>query len=456
MRRSQSLRTRLLDDTLVVGLLILLVAAVVLFVTSRALTGLPWQQTYEVTVQVPDAAKLVKHADVRIGGARVGQVLSIKAAKREGEQPPHAELKLQLRENAWPLPKDTTAEVRLASVLGGKYLSLVPGRGRTMVADGGVLPLKNAITSVDLDDAFKVFDERGREGFRTVIREMGDAVAGRGGDFNQTLANTVQLLPPLESVLRTLDAAETDLPGFLTGAAAATSGIAPVAGELTPFINRAQITLNALDTDALDATIRGLPETERNATSALRTLRPVLDDAADIATEMKPAAVALKPAARELYKTTKTATRVAPEAASLAPPLGEVLDAVRGFTSNPHSYGALQVLGSTDLATFGASAFVGLGGILSTVWEAEEHCKVATNWVSGLNEILSDGDQGGNWIRMIPVFQLDEMLPASKPADGLHFNPYPNQNAQECESGNEPYLPGQRIGNVPRNQGVAK
>ena len=52
--------------------------------------------------------------------------------------------------------------------------------------------------------------------------------------------------------------------------------------------------------------------------------------------------------------------------------------------------------------------------------------------------------------------EINEMLPADKPAAGLHFNPYPNQNASECEAGNEPYLPGQRIGNVPGNQGVAK
>jgi virulence factor Mce-like protein len=456
MRRSQSLRARLLDDTLVTGLVILFVAAVVLFVTSRALTGLPWQKNYRVTVEVSDAAKLVKHADVRIGGARVGQVLKINAVKREGDKPPHAELELQLRESAWPLPKDTTAEVRLASVLGGKYLSLVPGRSTQMVADDGRLPLRNAIVSVDLDDAFKVFDEAGREGFRTVIREMGDAVAGRGGDFNQTLANTVELLPPVQRVLRTLDAAETDLPGFLRGAAAATSGLVPVKGELTPFISKAAITLNALDTDALEDTVRALPETQRDTTRALRTLRPVLDDAAEIATEMRPAAVALRPAAARLNTTARTATRVAPKTAALAPPLGEVLDAVRGFTSNPSSYGALQVLGSTDLATFGASAFVGLGGILSTVWEAEEHCRVASNWVAGLNEILSDGDPGGNCIRMIPIFHLEEMLPTDKPAEGLHFNPYPNMNAQECEAGNEPYLPGTRIGNVPGLQGVAK
>jgi len=39
------------------------------------------------------------------------------------------------------------------------------------------------------------------------------------------------------------------------------------------------------------------------------------------------------------------------------------------------------------------------------------------------------------------------------PAPALHANVYPHtgQNG-ECEAGNEPYLPGQRIGNVPGQQ----
>jgi hypothetical protein len=50
------------------------------------------------------------------------------------------------------------------------------------------------------------------------------------------------------------------------------------------------------------------------------------------------------------------------------------------------------------------------------------------------------------------------MFPRAEPAPGLHFNPYPNGAApgqpRECEAGNEPYLPGLQLGNVPGNQGT--
>jgi hypothetical protein len=152
----------------------------------------------------------------------------------------------------------------------------------------------------------------------------------------------------------------------------------------------------------------------------------------------------------------RTATVVVPNVATLDRPLSSVLRAVRTFAANPSSSNTLRMLGSTDLATFGASAFVGLGAILNAGWEAEEHCRTISNWVARLSDAVSDGDGGGNWIRMIPFFKEDELLPADKPAPDLHVNPYPIANGQECEAGNEPVLPGQRIGNVPGIQGAPK
>ena len=115
----------------------------------------------------------------------------------------------------------------------------------------------------------------------------------------------------------------------------------------------------------------------------------------------------------------------------------------------------LRLLGSTDLATFGASAFVGLGAILNAAWEAEEVCRTATKWATALNDVTSDGDEGGNWLRMIPYFKENETTPADRPAPDLHVNPYPREDATECEAGHEPYLPGRRIGNPDGIQGAS-
>ena len=445
----------MIDDPLAVGLAILLAGAIVLYISYTAQSGLPWKASYSIDVQVADAGKLPKNADVRVGGARVGQVLKIVAVPREGKVPPHAKLELKLDKKGTPLPVDTTAEVRLASVLGSKYLALVPGKSSKTIPAGGELPLANTSATVDVDQAFQVFGPEGRQAIRAGIIALGDGLAGRGSAINQTVASLAELMPGLQRVLVTVNAERTDLDGFVRGTAAGTEALAAVAPELAPFVVNAAATLGALDDagDALGTSIGEFPSTAIAATRALTRVRPVLEDAAAITRDLEPAADTIADTTRKLDVAVRTATRVDPKAARLAKPLDGALSAVGSFSTNPASLTSLQLLGTNDLATFGASAFVGLGAILSTTWDAERYCGVVSSWAHALSNVLSDGDEGGNWIRMSPLFEINETLPTASPSANLHANPYPNENAQECEAGHEPFLPGQQVGNPPGLQG---
>ena len=455
MRARGTRLSRLIDDPLAVGLAILVLGAIVLYISYSAQSGLPWKASYSIDVQVADAGKLPKNADVRVGGARVGQVLKIVAVPREGKVPPHAKLELKLEKKGTPLPVDTTAEVRLASVLGSKYLALVPGKSSKTIPAGGELPLANTSATVDVDQAFQVFGPQGRTAIRAALVALGDGLAGRGSAINQTVASLADLMPGLQRVLVTVNAERTDLAGFVRGAAAGTAALAAVAPELTPFVSNAAGTLGALDDagDALGTSIAEFPSTAITATRALQGVGPVLDDAAAITRDLAPAADTIADTTQKLDVAVRTATRVDPRAGTLAKPLDGALSAVGSFSTNPASLTSLQLLGTNDLATFGASAFVGLGAILSTTWDAERYCGIVSKWGHALSNVLSDGDEGGNWIRMSPLFQLDETLPSATPSANLHANPYPNENAQECEAGHEPFLPGQQVGNPPGLQG---
>jgi hypothetical protein len=71
---------------------------------------------------------------------------------------------------------------------------------------------------------------------------------------------------------------------------------------------------------------------------------------------------------------------------------------------------------------------------------------------------VSEGTSSGHWLRMEPLFAVDEMFAAREPAQDLHYNPYPHGAApgqpSECEAGNEVYVPGRQIGNIPGDQGM--
>jgi virulence factor Mce-like protein len=432
-------------DTLVIGLVALAVVAVAVAISYRAQNGLPWASVYRVHADVPDGAKLLKNADVRIGGARVGQVLGIHAEPGQDGRPPFTRLDLALDAGAGPLPADTTSEVRLASVLGGKFLDLIPGDSEETIPDGGVIALENAKPAIDTDEALLVFGPASRTAIRALVSELGTSVAGRGTVLNQTIEAAAR-------VLGVLAASDTDLAGFVRGAASAAAALEPVSSRLGGLIGDSATTFAALDDDALDRVLAAAPGAELATTKALDAVGPVLDDAAAITRSLAPAGAVLETSLARIDSAVRSATPVTHRVGRLAAPMDSALRAVDAFARNPAATGAIRALGGNDLATFGGSAFIGLGAILRTTSAAQLHCNAAALWMRNLASIASEGDSGGNWLRMIPVFANGQTTHNAVPDADLHVNYYPHENASECESGNEPFSPGQAIGNPAGHQ----
>jgi phospholipid/cholesterol/gamma-HCH transport system substrate-binding protein len=451
--RHRSRARRVLDDPILTGIVTLLVLAFAVYLSYTATNGLPFTPTYRLSVDVPDAAELVKHADVRIGGTRVGQVLAIHAMPASGAQPPYARLSVALTRSVKPLPRDTVSQVRLGSVLGGKYLQLEPGHSSSGIADGGVLALGQSRTTVDLDQAFRIFDRPTTAGIQHAVGGLGDAVAGRGAALNDTLVATRALLAPLERVLRVLVAPRTHLAGFLRGTAAASGALAPVADTLASLIDHGATTVAAIDAagGALGNTIAALPSTEAVATTTLRHARPVLSDAAAIAVALRPGVALLPRAARRLDAVLHTGVPVLRQEPAVARVLRETFLAVESYSRDPASTQSLQVLGTKDLGTFG-SLLSGLGQLLVGAAGEQLNCNALGLWVRNLVSATSEGDAAGGWIRMSAVVNSAQTAQSATPSSDLHLNYYPNENAHECEAGNEPYAPGQAIGNPPGNQ----
>jgi phospholipid/cholesterol/gamma-HCH transport system substrate-binding protein len=438
------------------GAVTLLVVGIAVYLSYTANNGLPFAPTYRISADVPSAGQLVRHADVRIGGARVGQVMSIEAIPAQSNAPARARLHVALAKSVGELPVDSHSEVRLASILGGKYLALVPGHSDKTIADGGLLPVSRARASVDLDQAFRVLDPPTRRALANGVSELGTGFAGRGVTFNQTIGNLAGAAAPLQRVLENLAAPETALGTLIVNAAAASATVEPNASRLAGLVDNGATTLGAVNAagDALGRSIAALPGAEAQSTATLRHLRPALVEAAALTRELKPAAPLLRPTVSGLDRALRVATPIAPKVRSLAAPQMDLFAAVRKYASDPLAIRALQLLGANDLATFGASGFVGLGGILATVSEAQLNCNTVALWAHNLAGVSGDGDRSGAWVRDLPIIKTNgETQHSAAPNSDMHVNAYPNENANECESGNEPYRDGAQIGNPAGNQG---
>ena len=436
----------LAGSPVLVGAVAVLITVVGVFLSYNANEGLPFVPSYSVKVEVPDAAEMVAGDEVRVGGARVGRVKSIEAIPARGKRPPYAQLELGLDVNQGPLPSDSRVQVRPRSILGSKYVALTPCKSKETISGGGTLPLARATPVVELDEAFGVFDDETKAGVRGMLRGLGDALAGRGASLNQTIASTRELLPPAERVLRVLVAPNTNLTGFIDGAAAATSAIAPVAANLGGLVDRAAVTLAAIDAagNALGATIEELPPTETVATRALLRSTPVLADAAALVRDLRPAAPLLPGTSRRLAGAIEAATPVLRNTTGKT--LGSALAALERFAGDPASLGSARKL---------REASASLLPLLRFTAPAQLVCNMGGVWIRNLASNGSEGDANGSWIRLVPIAGTNQAYQSATPDPDLHLNFYPNMNASECESGNEPYSPGQLIGNPPGSQGTA-
>jgi virulence factor Mce-like protein len=441
-------------NPVLIGAITIFVVVLAVYLSYIAENGLPFVPTYNVKIQVANGGELVKNADVRIGGALVGQVLTITPEPANHRYPhPYAQLGLALDKNIAPLPVDTHYQVRLQSILGAQFVQLFPGSSHRGLPDGGTLTISSNprqnhnIPYVDVSQAFDVFGSRTERGLRAFTNGFGNALAGRGAELNEAAFATARLIGPFESLLRLFGAPTTNLSGFIDGLASTTGALAPVAPQISSLLAASAITSGALDHRALGSTIDELPSTEQTGTTVLTRSLPVLREAATLIRDLRPGVVYLPTAARHLTAILSAAPATFRLLTPVSTRLETALAAANRLALDPAAIQTFKVLGTNDLATAGSSTFVGLGAILATVSQAQFACNVAGLWVRNFASALSDGDTSANWLLFMPMTDGTQLLQASTPSSDLHINPYPIENSSECQAGNETYSGAQKIGN---------
>jgi phospholipid/cholesterol/gamma-HCH transport system substrate-binding protein len=142
----------------------------------------PWTKTHTLTMQVVDADGIGVSSDVRVAGRLVGQVTGVTS---KGD---HTDVVFHLDDSEWPLPTDTTASIRLATLLGQKYVELQPGADKSAhIADNGVIGTDRTKPVVDFDQILDTFDKPTRTALTDVIKTGGAAVRLQEGTLQQLL-----------------------------------------------------------------------------------------------------------------------------------------------------------------------------------------------------------------------------------------------------------------------------
>jgi phospholipid/cholesterol/gamma-HCH transport system substrate-binding protein len=125
------------------GALVLAVAAVFLFYAVTH-SGRTLTQGYALTARFDRIDGLAQGADVRVSGVKVGSVVE----QRIDPETYLAVVTMRI-DPAIRLPADTSAEITSESLLGGRYVALVPGGSERMLADGGTIEATQSAVSLE-------------------------------------------------------------------------------------------------------------------------------------------------------------------------------------------------------------------------------------------------------------------------------------------------------------------
>ena len=455
-----------------VGAVTTLIVIVAVFLAYNANSGLPFVPVYRVSVEVPDAARLINNNEVRIGGHRVGVVESIDAVQSgEGTTTAQtgsgseavgatggvvARLNLKLDESFGPLPRDSIFRVRYRSSFGLKYLEIVRGEGDPApegftfngTDDGATCALptnpeqfvssipdeaRNGCfqTQTEFDDINNTFDTETRTNSRTNLLGFGTGFAGRGTSLNDAIVSLEPLFRGLRPVAEVLTEPDTQLRRFFPELGDSARIVAPVAAEQASFFTNAGIAFAAISSDpaALRATISEGPPTLETGIDVLPRQRPFLRDFALLSRELRPGVADLRATLPALNEAIAVGTPVLARSPATNRRLEAALGALNRVVSQPTTKITLQRLADTfDVAK----------PLAEWVVPAQTVCNYWNYWFTFTPNALSDRDQVGYAFRQM----LTEFPPGPEvdaPASGYSGEQSNGRAAQALGGTFEPY-----------------
>jgi virulence factor Mce-like protein len=339
---------RIAASPTVVGAITTLIVIIAVFLAYNASNGLPFVPVYRVSAELPNAARILRNNEVRIGGHRIGVIESIETTQDKQTGGAAAKLNLKLDKSVKPIPATSLVRVRYRSTFGLKYLEIVPRPGPGL-PEGGTIPITQAVPQTEFDAINNTFDQRTRENIRRNLENFGNAFAARGASLNVAIENLNPLFRALKPVADRLVAPETRLDRFFPALAETARIVAPVAAEQSQLFTNMAITFGALASDpqALQDTITSGVPTLQTAIRVLPFQRVFLANFAELSRLLRPGVHQLRLALPDLNDALRIGTPVLKRLPSYNQKLEDVFRALRGLVQQPQTLVTLQRLTDT-------------------------------------------------------------------------------------------------------------
>jgi phospholipid/cholesterol/gamma-HCH transport system substrate-binding protein len=365
----------------IAAILCALVASAAILVVGSGSGG--DEGTYEVRAMFDNGAFLVPGEEVRIAGARVGQVSAVDVTGVDepvhldgSPEPGKAAITLRIDDAGFQdFRQDASCLIRPQSLLGEKFVECEPTQphaaGTTPpppldeVPDGQpgagerFLPIESNGKTVDLDLVNNIMREPYADRFRLILNDLGAGLAARGDELAEIVDRSDPALRETNEVLAILARQNRALADLARDGDAVLAPLARDRSQLTGFINSAASTAAATAERGgdLEQGLNLLPQTLREVRSTMSELKRFSDAGTPLFGDLAAAAPAATRATKALgpfadSATTALASLGDAAAASQAPLVGSdpVIKQVRGFANSaaPAATDLAQLLRSFD------------------------------------------------------------------------------------------------------------
>jgi phospholipid/cholesterol/gamma-HCH transport system substrate-binding protein len=296
----------------VIGLITLGAAVILAYYYVTAGGRLPFSgHLYTVTAQIQDSQGLLKHADVRAAGVKVGTVSNI--TNTVTPTGTIADVQMQLDGNYAPIYNDATVLIRQKTLVGENYVEVNRGHPQSgQLRDGAMLPLSHDVESVPLDKILNSLDPRIRSQIRVDMQALGTGLHHEGKHLNQFLGALQPTVHNGVVVLNILDGQRNQVADVISQTGTVMQALANRTADLRSLITGAQQTASAVA--ARDAALRQslveLPSTLSQARASVAKLSGFSGNAEPVIANLRVAVENLRPVVRDLRPTATTARRL--------------------------------------------------------------------------------------------------------------------------------------------------
>lgn len=297
------IRKNFLPAVAVLGLaaIALVVGGYILVQQGARLPGLAEDQVrIEAELSNAQAVTPGQGQTVQVAGVEIGKISEVKL--KDGRAVLGLDVEKRYVDEGL-IRRDASALLRPRTPLRDMFLQVFPGsREQDAVGEGHVIPIRNTLPDVNLDEILAGLDRRTREYVVLLLDGTGKGLKGRGSDLAEVFKRFEPTVRDLGRVSRAVAAERRALSRTVSSFAALNGRLAERPEELSGLVTAANATFGAFasEDDNLRATVGELPGTLRQLTRTLQDVRPFADTLGPTTRALTPSLRALERANRAL------------------------------------------------------------------------------------------------------------------------------------------------------------